>query len=132
MTHRLSAVLVSLPFAVALAAQDKPAEAMPNPKTPQHERLAALVGTWRTETKMAAMPGVPGMEKASEMVGTEHAELVADYVFSCHTIANLRQIEVGLFKVFPRLKRLVVQTAGQAGQTVQRLTPSASRIVLEP
>ena len=57
---------------------------------------------------------------------------MADYVFSCHTIANLRQIEVGLFKVFPRLKRLVVQTAAPAGQTVQRLTPSASRIVLEP
>ncbi|MCU0863206.1 MAG: DUF1579 domain-containing protein [Planctomycetes bacterium] len=51
---------------------------MPNPKTPQHERLAAFAGTWRTETKMAAMPGVPGMEAASEMVGVERAELVCN------------------------------------------------------
>ena len=62
----------------------------------------------------------------------EHAELVADYVFSCLKIADLRQIEVGLFKAFPKLKRLLVQTAGPAGQTAQRLTPSASRIVLKP
>ena len=74
----------------------------------------------------------PTTSTSTPSTNTEHAELVADYVFSCHTIGNLRQIEVGLFKVFPRLKRLVVQTAGPAGQTVQRLTPSASRVVLEP
>ncbi len=78
MNRRLSTVLVVLPFATALAAQDAAAGGMPNPKTPQHERLAALVGTWRAETKMAAMPGVPGMEKATEMVGTEHAELICN------------------------------------------------------
>ncbi len=66
--------LFSVSLSVSLASQDTPET--PNPKTPQHERLASLVGTWRTETKMAAMPGVPGMEEASEMVGIEHAKLV--------------------------------------------------------
>ncbi|MBL9079958.1 MAG: DUF1579 family protein [Planctomycetes bacterium] len=51
---------------------------MPSPKTEHHERLAAFVGTWRTESKMAAMPGVPGMEQATEMTGTETAELVCN------------------------------------------------------
>lgn len=62
----------------ALAAQNDEAAAPPNPKTPEHERLAAFVGTWRAETAMAAMPGVPGMEQATEMVGTEHAELICN------------------------------------------------------
>lgn len=78
MNHALKTVLAALSLATALAAQDAPADAPPNPKTPQHDRLTALVGTWRTETKMAAMPGVPGMEKPSEIVGTEHAELICN------------------------------------------------------
>ncbi|MEZ5963134.1 MAG: DUF1579 family protein [Planctomycetota bacterium] len=77
MNQRISFLLL-VPFAAALAAQDAPSGAMPSPKTPSHERLASLVGTWHTETKMAAMPGVQGMEKPTEMAGTEHAELVCD------------------------------------------------------
>jgi hypothetical protein len=78
MHDRRNALLFVLPLATALAAQEPAAPAMPNPKTPQHERLAAFAGTWRTETKMAAMPGVPGMEVASEMVGVERAELLCN------------------------------------------------------
>lgn len=76
MILRTTALLFLVPFTAALAAQDQPAAQMPDPKTPQHERLAAFAGTWRTEAKMAAMPGVPGMEKPTELVGTEHAELI--------------------------------------------------------
>ncbi len=68
--------LLGLFLLVPLAAQD--ASAAPNPKTPQHERLAAFVGTWETASKMAAMPGVPGMEKPMDMQGTETAELVCN------------------------------------------------------
>lgn len=78
MNASLQDLLFVLPLATALAAQEQVAPAMPNPKTPQHERLAAFAGTWRTETKMAAMPGVPGMEEASEMSGVERAELVCN------------------------------------------------------
>lgn len=75
MNQRLPSVLFALSFVGALVAQEQ-APAIPNPKTPQHERLAAFVGAWRTETKIEALPGVAGMEKAAEMVGVEHAELL--------------------------------------------------------
>ena len=50
--------------------------AMPDPKQPEHEALRTLAGTWHSKVRMAAMPGVPGMEKPSEAEGIEHAELV--------------------------------------------------------
>jgi hypothetical protein len=80
MNMRSNSLLFVLPFVTALTAltaQD-PSTGMPNPKTPHHERLAAFAGTWRTESKMAAMPGVPGMEKPTEMAGTEQADLICN------------------------------------------------------
>ncbi|MCA8951462.1 MAG: DUF1579 family protein [Planctomycetes bacterium] len=72
----LSAALVAAPF---LRAQDETgAPQMPNPKTEAHEVLASLAGHWRTSGHMAAMPGVPGMEEAKDMTGSEHWELVCN------------------------------------------------------
>lgn len=68
----------------ALAAQD-PAkqeagvetfQEMPNPKVEAHDALKPLAGTWQCTIKMAAIPGVPGMEKPNELTSMEHAELV--------------------------------------------------------
>jgi hypothetical protein len=60
------------------AQDDKGKAAMPNPKTKQHEVLAALAGDWTCTCKMAAMPGVPGMEQAKEWTGTEKGELICN------------------------------------------------------
>ncbi|MCA8968898.1 MAG: DUF1579 family protein, partial [Planctomycetes bacterium] len=73
-----SFVIASIVALLATSLRTQDEAAPPSLKLPQHERLAPLAGTWRTETKMAPMPGVPGMEKATEMVGVEHAELVCD------------------------------------------------------
>lgn len=78
MNPRFPSLLFVLPFVTALAAQETTAHEVPSPKTAHHERLAAFVGTWRTESKMAAMPGIPGMEEPMEMAGTESAELVCN------------------------------------------------------
>jgi len=82
MTYRFtpfSLVLsLAIPLAGALHAQDPSEGGMPSPKTEHHERLAAFAGTWRAETEMAALPGVPGMEKATTMSGTEEARLICD------------------------------------------------------
>ena len=77
MNSRIICVL-SLSLTVALGAQEAPAGAAYDPKTKAHERLADLVGVWRTETEMAAMPGVPGMEKPTQMTGVERAELICN------------------------------------------------------
>jgi hypothetical protein len=73
----LPLVLTTL-FAAALAAQD---QGMPNPKHPEHDALKQLVGTWEFNMKMEAMPGVPGMEKASEAEGSESAELICNGIW---------------------------------------------------
>lgn len=78
MHQHLTSILVALPLTLALAAQEDVAQAMPNPKTAQHERFAGLAGNWKTTMTTAAMPGVPGMEKPSETVGMEQAELICD------------------------------------------------------
>jgi hypothetical protein len=65
-------------IAASAAAQDdatKPAMA-PQPKHQQHDVLQALVGTWDVTMRSEAMPGVAGMEKATESTGTEHSELL--------------------------------------------------------
>lgn len=63
-----------------LPAQDGKVEPqqMPDPKTAQHEALRALAGDWTTVCKMAAMPGVPGMEQPTESTGTDKVELVCN------------------------------------------------------
>jgi hypothetical protein len=72
-------VLVAAFVVPLLCAQDdKTKSAMPNPKTKSHEALSQFAGDWSTTCKMAAMPGVPGMEQASEWTGTEHAELICN------------------------------------------------------
>jgi len=78
------AALVAATF---LPAQDtKKPTAPPNPKTPAHEALANLAGDWQSIWKMAAMPGVPGMENPTESTGTEHAELICNGLWLKSTI----------------------------------------------
>jgi hypothetical protein len=80
MRNDLRSLVLVLPLAATtlLAAQDPSAEMMPSPKTEAHEALASLVGTWRVESEMAAMPGVPGMEKPTVWTGIERAELICN------------------------------------------------------
>lgn len=77
-TKFLLCAVFTVPLLCAQDAQDGKKPEMPNPKTGAHQALAMLVGDWQSTCKMAAMPGVPGMEKASEWTGTEHAELVCN------------------------------------------------------
>jgi hypothetical protein len=84
------AALVAATFLPAQA-EKAIAKQPPNPKTNAHEALAALAGDWQTTCKMAAVPGVPGMEKASESTGTEHAELICNGLWLKSTIDSTYQ-----------------------------------------
>jgi len=57
--------------------------------------------------------------------GGEHADIDADYDFSCSEPAALKGIETTIFKSFKRLYRLEAQRSGPAGQGKQRLSPKA-------
>jgi len=81
------AALVAATFLPAQADKKAPTQA-PNPKTKEHEALAALVGNWQTTCKMNAMPGVPGMEKAQESTGPETSELICNGLWLKSTISS--------------------------------------------
>lgn len=74
----LSLVLLVPALLAQEPVQEAPAQEMPNPKTKEHDAFAGLVGTWSTHTKTVGMPGVPGMEEATEGKGFETAELVCN------------------------------------------------------
>lgn len=80
--------------------------------------------------------GKPAAAKEAHAHGKDgqhqHADMDVEYVFSCRQMSALNGIEVGLFKAFPKMKRLSVQVAGKGGQSAQRLTPQAARIVFKP
>lgn len=57
-----------------------------------------------------------------------HADLDAEFVFTCARPEALRDLAVDLFPGFPRLRRLDVQVAGPRGQRAARLTPQERRI----
>src|SRR5690606_33104427 len=75
-TLLVSFVLATTPLGIAQDTAEAPA--MPSPKVEEHEALKSLAGTWDSTVRMAAMPGVPGMEEATEVEGTERAELICD------------------------------------------------------
>lgn len=79
--------------------------------------------------------GKPAAAKEAHAHGKEghqHGDMDVGYVFTCRQMSALSAIEVGLFKAFPKMKRLSVQVAGKGGQSAQRLTPQAARIVFKP
>jgi hypothetical protein len=84
MKHQALLIAALCAATPTLLAQDEktkkaPAEQKaPEPKQKEHETLRSLVGDWETVMKSEAMPGVPGMEKATESKGTEHAELLCN------------------------------------------------------
>src|SRR5262249_55337245 len=78
----LVAALVAAPTFVG--AQQKRAEVpaaqqqMHNPKVKEHDALQKLAGDWDWTSRIAAIPGVPGFEKAQQSAGSEHAELICN------------------------------------------------------
>jgi hypothetical protein len=55
--------------------------------------------------------------------GGEHADIDAEYEFTCAEPSALKGIETTIFKSFKRLYRLEAQRSGPVGQGAQRLTP---------
>ncbi len=65
---------------------------------------------------------------ASAAADDGHGDLDADFEFACKSAPTF--VEVGLFKAFPRVARLDVQTATAKGQRKQVLVRPAQRVDL--
>jgi len=63
------------------------------------------------------------LKPGQPVAGDGHADLDGEYVFRCENPAALRELEVGLFQHFPKLRRLDVQVAGPRGQSAASLSP---------
>jgi len=57
-----------------------------------------------------------------------HADLDAEYVFTCRNPAALNAIEVQLFKAFPAMQRIEAKLVTPRGQKAAKLTPRANRL----
>lgn len=75
-----------------------------------------------------AAPAKPA-EKSPPSRHGEHAELDAQYVWSCQRIERLKAIDVKLFASFRNLKRIDARVVTGAQQRSARLTEQMSRLV---
>jgi hypothetical protein len=78
-------------------------------------------------------PSAPHADEARDAHGTHgthgaHAELEAAWVFRCSAPQALQELDVGLFRSFPGLRRLDVALAGPRKQSSARLTPQSSTL----
>lgn len=111
----------------------------------ERERADAMVATLRDAAPLfaldpAAQCRLQTVELTSAVLGLgpagapppkgEHADLEGRFVFACTDATRAAQVELGLFKAFPRLQRLEVQVAGPRGQSKQALKRPAARVVL--
>lgn len=69
----------------------------------------------------------PGADAAAK---EEHADLDADYEFSCARPGELRNLDLGLFEAYRRLQRIDVQVAGPTGQAKVTLKRPARSVRL--
>ncbi|EXI73850.1 MAG: hypothetical protein AW07_01986 [Candidatus Accumulibacter sp. SK-11] len=70
----------------------------------------------------------PLLQPSPPSGGDGHADLDGSFVFRCENAAALRDLEVGLFASFPKLRRIDVQVAGPRGQSAARLSPQQRRV----
>lgn len=77
---------------------------------------------------VSAELGTPQAGQAEASGG--HADLVADYEFSCSDPGKARAVTLGLFEAFPRLRRIEVQTATPRGQLKAVLVRPNGRVAL--
>jgi hypothetical protein len=61
-----------------------------------------------------------------------HSEIEAEWRWQCARPAGLTHLDIGLFKAFPRLKELRVQTVTAQGQKAAVLNAKAARLKLGP
>lgn len=73
-----------------------------------------------------------GFEADSHEQEHQHAEIRASYRFHCKAPAQLRMIEVRLFKRYPQLKRIQADMVLSDRQDSQTLSARSTKLMLQP
>lgn len=96
------------------------------------------------EKVVVALPGV-GSEAAHDEHGDhhddhdshhneapeKHSEVLANYHYHCEKLAELEQVSTGLFKAFPKLKKIEAMWVSGSGQGAVELSGEKSVMVLK-
>lgn len=61
----------------------------------------------------------------------EHADIYASYRFQCSRIAELNEIRMDLFAIFPGIQQIKAQWITDRSQGAQLLTPAANRLKIK-
>lgn len=114
------------------------------PSTPaQQSAVAALQAKMRAPQSLFSFDVAAGCVLASSQAESaifqplaagaasdEHADLDASFEFQCARPEHLKQLRVGLFAAYPRLKRLDVDVATDKGQFKRELQSPADMVAL--
>ena len=98
----------------------------------ERSALAAMSDTLRDAGKMLSLPKEAGchlqnVALESPVIEGGHADITAQYRFSCSQPDRLRELRVGFFASFPRLHKIELRFAGQSGQRAATLTAKTPR-----
>lgn len=84
-----------------------------------------------TSAPLAGKANQPKADKHNHAKHIDHAELIGTYVFTCAQPAQLNHITFGLFRTYPRMRRVEVQVSGPKGQHKVVLKAPAQQIQLK-
>lgn len=71
-----------------------------------------------------------GPENGARMDGKAHSDVSARYRYTCKNIEALRAIDVKLFSLFPKIKRLRVELTGRNTEVMTQVTRKRTRVAL--
>jgi hypothetical protein len=57
-----------------------------------------------------------------------HADLDAELIYQCSQVKHLRDLQINVFKAFPRLHRLTAEIVSNRGQTAATITPNKPQL----
>lgn len=91
-------------------------------------RLFAL--TKKAGCTLRSAKGERSPENGAQTDGKVHSDINANYRYTCNQMESLRGIDVKLFSLFPKIRRLNVELTGRNTEVMTQVTRKHTRIAL--